>query len=207
MNRRSVLPRSQSLKETLKVTIFARIFRHGLLRIPRRALVMVVLATYVFAGAMHGLCECDVTNPSGATNRLARGEGDRPFRQGSRRGQSLPRLLLCDRTAACLRGNARLHRDPHCGFPRCRTSQPAARDRSSPTQIPDLTVIAGRLAPGLRHSSGFHHVLEDRHAFRVRGCALRQFVADGGSSFANPHHGCCASTRARRQSASDCRRA
>jgi hypothetical protein len=67
MNRRSVLPRSQSLKETLKVTIFARILRHGLLRISRRALVMVVLATYVFAGAMHGLCEFDVTNPSGAT--------------------------------------------------------------------------------------------------------------------------------------------
>ncbi|WP_441242057.1 hypothetical protein [Tardiphaga sp. 768_D3_N2_1] len=49
------------------MTIFARIFRHGLLRISRRALVMVVLATYVFAGAMHGLCECDVTNPSGTT--------------------------------------------------------------------------------------------------------------------------------------------
>ncbi|MGM4885619.1 hypothetical protein AB7813_05705 [Tardiphaga sp. 20_F10_N6_6] len=49
------------------MTIFARIFRHGLLRISRRALVMVVLATYMFAGAMHGLCEFDVTNPSGAT--------------------------------------------------------------------------------------------------------------------------------------------
>ncbi|MGM4988210.1 hypothetical protein [Tardiphaga sp. 841_E9_N1_2] len=49
------------------MTIFARIFRHGLLRISRRALVMVVLATYMFAGAMHGLCEFDVTNLSGAT--------------------------------------------------------------------------------------------------------------------------------------------
>lgn len=67
MNRRSVLPRAQSLKETLEVTIFARIFRHSLLRTPRKALAMVVLATYILAGAMHGFCEFDVTNPSGAT--------------------------------------------------------------------------------------------------------------------------------------------
>jgi len=48
------------------VTLFARIFRHGPLRFSRKALVMVVLASYLFAGAMHGLFELDVTNASGA---------------------------------------------------------------------------------------------------------------------------------------------
>jgi hypothetical protein len=49
------------------VTLFARIFRHGPLRFSRKALVMVVLASYLFAGAMHGLFELDVTNANGAT--------------------------------------------------------------------------------------------------------------------------------------------
>jgi hypothetical protein len=49
------------------VTLFARIFRHGPLRFSRKALVMVVLASYMFAGAMHGLFELDVTSGSGAT--------------------------------------------------------------------------------------------------------------------------------------------
>ncbi len=49
------------------MTLFARIFRHGPLRFSRRALVMVVLASYIFAGAMPGLFERDVTNMGGAT--------------------------------------------------------------------------------------------------------------------------------------------
>jgi hypothetical protein len=49
------------------VTLFARIFHHGLLRISRRAMVMIMLATYIFGGAMHGLCGLDVTNSSGAS--------------------------------------------------------------------------------------------------------------------------------------------
>lgn len=49
------------------MTLFARIFRHGPLRFSRKALVMVVLASYLFAGAMHGLFELDVTSANGAT--------------------------------------------------------------------------------------------------------------------------------------------
>jgi H+/Cl- antiporter ClcA len=48
------------------VTLFARIFRHGPLRFPRKALVMVVLASYLFAGAVHSLLELDVTNATGS---------------------------------------------------------------------------------------------------------------------------------------------
>jgi hypothetical protein len=62
-----MLPHSDSSKETTIVTLFARIFRHGPLRFSRKALVMVVLASYLFAGAMHGLFELDVTNAGGAT--------------------------------------------------------------------------------------------------------------------------------------------
>ncbi len=47
------------------MTSSARIFGYGLLRIPRKALVAVMLAAYIVAGAMHGLCGFDVTTPSG----------------------------------------------------------------------------------------------------------------------------------------------
>jgi hypothetical protein len=46
------------------VTFFARMSRSRILRLPRRALVAFVLATYLITGAMHGLCGLDVTNPS-----------------------------------------------------------------------------------------------------------------------------------------------
>ncbi|UGV26978.1 hypothetical protein E0H22_15555 [Rhodopseudomonas boonkerdii] len=49
------------------MTFLARIFRRGPLRFSRKALVMVVLASYLFAGAMHGLFELDVTNAGGAS--------------------------------------------------------------------------------------------------------------------------------------------
>ena len=46
------------------MTFFARMSRSRILRLPRRALVAFVLATYLFTGAMHGLCGLDVTNAS-----------------------------------------------------------------------------------------------------------------------------------------------
>jgi hypothetical protein len=46
------------------VTFFARMSHSRILRLPRRALVAFVLATYLFTGAMHGLCGLDVTNAS-----------------------------------------------------------------------------------------------------------------------------------------------
>lgn len=46
------------------MTLFARMSRFQLLRLPRRALVAFVLATYLVTGIMHGLCGLDVTNPS-----------------------------------------------------------------------------------------------------------------------------------------------
>lgn len=46
------------------MTFFARMFRCRMLRLPRRAVVAFVLATYLITGAMHGLCGLDVTNPS-----------------------------------------------------------------------------------------------------------------------------------------------
>lgn len=46
------------------MTFFARMSRSRILRLPRRALVAFVLATYLVTGAMHGLCGLDVTNPS-----------------------------------------------------------------------------------------------------------------------------------------------
>ena len=49
------------------MTLFARMFRSRILRLPRRVLVAFVLATYLITGAMHGLCGLDVTNPSLAT--------------------------------------------------------------------------------------------------------------------------------------------
>jgi hypothetical protein len=45
-------------------SLFARMSRSRILRLPRRALVAFVLATYLITGAMHGLCGLDVTNPS-----------------------------------------------------------------------------------------------------------------------------------------------
>lgn len=46
------------------MTLFARMSRSRILRLPRRVLVAFVLATYLITGAMHGLCGLDVTNPS-----------------------------------------------------------------------------------------------------------------------------------------------
>ncbi|QUS40889.1 hypothetical protein RPMA_20130 [Tardiphaga alba] len=46
------------------MTFFARMSRSRILRLPRRALVAFVLATYLITGAMHGLCGLDVTNAS-----------------------------------------------------------------------------------------------------------------------------------------------
>lgn len=58
-----MIPRSHQSHEAL-VTLFARISRSRILRLPRRALVAFVLATYLITGAMHGLCGLDVTNAS-----------------------------------------------------------------------------------------------------------------------------------------------
>jgi hypothetical protein len=46
------------------VTLFTRMSRSRILRLPRRVLVAFVLATYLIGGAVHGLCGLDVTNPS-----------------------------------------------------------------------------------------------------------------------------------------------
>lgn len=46
------------------MTLFARMSRSRILRLPRRVLVACVLVTYLITGAMHGLCGLDVTNPS-----------------------------------------------------------------------------------------------------------------------------------------------
>lgn len=46
------------------MTLFARMSRSRILRLPRSVMVAFVLATYLFTGAMHGLCGLDVTNPS-----------------------------------------------------------------------------------------------------------------------------------------------
>jgi hypothetical protein len=56
-------------------------FQHGPLRASRKVMAMLVLATYVFAGALHGICELDVTNPSGtAISFLADNGVDHPDR-------------------------------------------------------------------------------------------------------------------------------
>lgn len=46
------------------MTLIARIFQHRLLRVSRRAIAMAVLAMYLLAGAVHGLCDLDVTTGS-----------------------------------------------------------------------------------------------------------------------------------------------
>ena len=43
----------------------ARHQRSSALRVPRRAVAALVVVIYVLAGALHGLCDLDVTNPSG----------------------------------------------------------------------------------------------------------------------------------------------
>lgn len=47
------------------MTSSARKLHDSLMRISRKAVVMLVLVTYLFAGALHGFCDIDVTNPSG----------------------------------------------------------------------------------------------------------------------------------------------
>jgi hypothetical protein len=42
----------------------ARHQRSSLLRVPRRVLAALVVTIYVLAGAVHGLCDLDVTNPT-----------------------------------------------------------------------------------------------------------------------------------------------
>ncbi len=43
----------------------ARHQRSSFLRVPRRIVAALVVAIYVLAGALHGLCDLDVANPSG----------------------------------------------------------------------------------------------------------------------------------------------
>ncbi|MFT4276841.1 MAG: hypothetical protein QM576_10835 [Rhodopseudomonas sp.] len=46
------------------MTLIARIFQHRLLRVSRQAIAMTVLAVYLLAGAVHGLCDLDITTGS-----------------------------------------------------------------------------------------------------------------------------------------------
>jgi hypothetical protein len=66
--------------ESRTVTLFARKFHERLMRFSRKAVVVLVLATYLFAGALHGLCDIDLTNPSGSVvvsmSDKAAGTGD-----------------------------------------------------------------------------------------------------------------------------------
>ena len=59
------------------VPLFARIFQHRSLRISRRAIAVLVLATYLVAGALHGICGLDLTTGSAtAIVTLASSGGD-----------------------------------------------------------------------------------------------------------------------------------
>lgn len=46
------------------MTLIARIFQHRLLRVSRQAVAMAVLVMYLLAGAVHGLCDLDLTTGS-----------------------------------------------------------------------------------------------------------------------------------------------
>lgn len=44
----------------------SRLFHRNCLYVPRRALTLLVLMAYLCVGALHGLCDLDVSKPSGA---------------------------------------------------------------------------------------------------------------------------------------------
>lgn len=52
---------------TVDLSFSARQSRSLLVRLPRRMLAALVLGIYLMAGVLHGVCDLDVTNPSGKT--------------------------------------------------------------------------------------------------------------------------------------------
>lgn len=47
------------------VTSPARMFRHRILRLPRKAIVVLMLTAHLFAGMLHSWCDIDVVKPHG----------------------------------------------------------------------------------------------------------------------------------------------
>jgi hypothetical protein len=65
------------------VSASARQQRLTLLRLPRRSFAAFVMLMYLVAGVLHGLCDLDVTNPSGKIVISLADKGTGPSEKGA----------------------------------------------------------------------------------------------------------------------------